>query len=769
MRNILYLISYSRLNVLFVAVMILLSIDINNSQGQSRIHKGQSISELFVVGNERIESSTIRSYLKIDIGDIYDPLRVDQSLKALFGTGLFSDVSIRRDESSLVVEVVENPIINRLVFEGNKRIEDEVLEKEVRLRPRVVFTRSRVRADTQRLIQIYQRGGRFAAKVEPKIVKLEQNRVDLVFEIEEGSVTGISRIGFIGNKTFDDSELREAIQTKETRWYRFLTGDDTYDSDRLTLDRELLRKFYLERGHADFRVVSAVAELSLDRTGFFITFTIEEGPQYQFGSIGIESNLRNIQIDSLQSGLIARKGNTYNSKEIDKTIESLLFAVGEQGYAFIEVIPEIIRRDKDREIDIVFKLDEGPKVYVERINIVGNSRTLDSVIRREMRLAEGDAFNAAKIRTSRRKITGLGFFDKIDVSKEQGTSGEKVILNLEVQERSTGELSFGFGVSSTESVVGDVSIRERNLGGKGQDLKLSASLSPRRQRFDLKFTEPYFLDRKLAAGFDIFNVQKDLQSRSSFDENTTGLRLRSKFDITEDLRQSVNYTIRQDEISGLGDSASPLLSRDVGDFLTSSAGVSLTYDTRNDPFRTKEGLLISGSQNLAGLGGDIKYLQTDLFYSYFHPFPGNFVGNMEIKGGYIIGLGQDVRVTDRYFLGGRNFLGFESGGIGPRDSATQDSLGGTAYYVATGQMSFPIGLPNELGVLGRAFSQLGVLTDSDLSGTGIQDATTPRLSAGLGMSWLSPFGPIEVDFTQALVKEDFDKDEVFRFGFGTRF
>jgi outer membrane protein insertion porin family len=758
-----------RVAALLIVAVVLLFAPPRLAGAQSGAGSNGPIAAIEVVGNQRIEAATVRSYMRIDVGEPYDPLRIDDSLKVLFATGLFADVSIRRRGDVLVVDVVENPIINRLAFEGNRRIEDKTLAQEVRLRPRVVYTRSRVQADLQRILQVYRRNGRFAVTVEPKVIQLEQNRVDLVFEISEGEVTGIRRIDFIGNKRFDDSKLRSAIATKETRWYRFFSSDDTYDPDRLTLDRELLRKFYLERGYADFRVVSAVAELTQDRSDFFVTFTVDEGEKYQFGKIDISSNLPNLDIEGLRASLASLTDTTYNAEEIEKSIENLTFAVGKRGYAFVDIRPRVERNRENRTIDIVYEIDEGPRVYVERINIVGNVRTLDKVIRREMLIVEGDAFNTAKIRRSRQQIRRLGFFDKIDITQEQGSAPDNAVLNVEVQERSTGELSFGVGISSAEAVVGDVSIRERNLLGRGQDLKVGASLSPSRQQVDIAFTEPYFLDRNVAAGFDVFNIQNDRQDRSSFDEVNTGLRLRSRFSITENLRQAVNYTIRQDEISGVGNSTSPLIRRDEGTYLTSSVGYELIYDTRDDTIRPNSGVLIRGGQNVAGFGGDIKYVRSDATWSYFYPFTDDLVGNFALKGGHIVGINQDVRVTDRYFIGGGSFRGFEAGGIGPRDPNTADAIGGTAYFVATSEMRFPLGLPNELGVVGRAFSEVGTLTDADVSGFAIQDEKSPRLTAGLGMSWLSPFGPIQVDFAQALVKEKFDKEELFRFSFGTRF
>lgn len=728
-----------------------------------------AIARIDVQGNQRIEALTIQSYMTIAAGDSFDPGRVDQSLKALFATGLFADVSIRRQGNTLVINVVENPIINRLAFEGNKRVTDEVLEQEVQLRPRIVYTRSRVQADVQRILQVYRRNGRFAASVEPKVVQLEQNRVDLIFEIAEGPVTGIRRIDIIGNRKFDDSKLRRAIATKESRWYRFYSSDDSYDPDRVTLDRELLRKFYLERGYADFRVLSAVAELTHDRSDFFLTFTVEEGELYKFGEIELASTLRDLDPESLRGSLTIVEGETYNAELIEDTIEKLNFVVGRMGYAFVDVRPRVKRQRDKRLINLVLEINEGPRVYIDRINITGNIRTLDKVIRREMKLVEGDAFNTAKLRRSRQQIRRLGFFDKVDVAQRQGDAPDKVIIDVDVQERSTGELSFGLGISTAETVVGDISIRERNLLGKAQDLRLTLGLSAVRQQLDLSFTEPYFLDRNLSAGIDLFSRKQDLQDRSSFDEQARGFSLRSRFPITENLKQGLRYTLRQDQIDNLDNDSSPLIRLDEGDYITSAVAYSLTYDTRDDIFLPSKGIIIGGSQEFAGLGGAVRFVRSTGRWSYFQPITRDVVGNLSLTGGHIIGLGQDVRVLNRFFLGGDNFRGFAGGGVGPRDSSTGDAIGGNAYYVVTGELRFPIGLPQDFGVLGRTFTQIGTLSGTDVSGVNLQDSKDPRVSAGVGVSWRSPFGPISVDLAQAIVKEEFDKEELFRFSFGTKF
>ena len=740
------------------------------------------VDEVLVQGNQRIEGDTVRSYIGVAVGDRVDSAAINDALKALYATGLFADVNIRREGNALAVGVVENPIINRLAFEGNRRIKDEALETEVQLRPRIVYTRSRVQSDVQRIVQVYRRSGRFAATVEPKVIQLPQNRVDLVFEISEGPLTEIQKITFIGNKVFQDGRLRSTISTKEARWYRFFTSADKYDPDRLNFDRELLRRHYLANGYADFRVVSAVAELSRNRADFFITITVEEGERYTFGDIDVSSDLRGVDAEFLRPLVTTGPGETYNADKVEDSIQNLTFELGRLGYAFVDVRPEIERDRESRQISVNYSVDEGPRVYVDRINIVGNVRTLDRVVRREMRLAEGDAFNAAKLRRSQQRIRGLGFFEKVEVRDEKGLLDDKALgaaednfaddrtsVTIEVEEQSTGELSFGLGYSSSDKIGGEIGIRERNLLGRGQDLNLTLSVSSRRQDIDLSFTEPYFLNRDIAAGFDLFNRQRD-QENASFDRNSTGFTLRAGYPFAERLRHAVRYTLRSDKIEDVSSSASRFIQDQKGTPLTSSIGQTVTYDLRDDRFFPTEGYLVRVSQDLAGLGGDVHYIRHILKYAYHKRLWGEWIGELSIDEGHIFGLGENVSLSDRFFLGGSSFRGFAAGGVGPRDTGTLDFLGGTVYYVGTAEASVPLGILQEFGVFGRLFTQVGSLADPDLdSKVNVFDVGKPRVSSGFGVSWRSPFGPIRLDFAWALRKEQFDREETFRFSFGTRF
>jgi len=727
------------------------------------------LREIRVEGNQRIEGDTVRSYMSISAGDLIDRDKIDRSLKALFGTSLFADVNIRQEADILVVRVVENPVINRIAFEGNRRFESKLIEPEIQLRPRVVYTRTRVQGDVQRILQMYRRNGRVAATVEPKIIQLPQNRVDLVFEINEGEKTGIRRINFVGNRRFDDKALRDLILTRETRWYRFLTTDDIYDPDRLTVDRERLRKFYLSKGHADFRVVSAIAELTPDRESFFLTFAIEEGDVYRFGKVELSNEIRNLHTPFVESLMRMKSGDIYNADEVENTIQDMTTEIAGLGLAFVDVTTEVKRDRENRKIDITYKVVEGPRIYVERIDITGNVRTLDKVIRREFRVVEGDAFNAARLRRSRQRIQSLGFFDKVDIKTEPGSAPDKTIVAVDVKERSTGELSIGIGVSTSDGVLSDVSIRERNFLGKGQDVKLGYALSTRRREATFAFLEPYFLDKNLTAGFDLMDRELDLQAQSSYDVHTKRARVRFGHAHTEYLSQLYIYTLQSDTIENVGSDASRFIKRVKGSTTTSEYGTRLTYDRRDDRINPTEGYMAMLGVDYAGVGGEVNYVRLSLDYSYYYPYSDDVTLVANAGSGFIQGLGEDVRISNRFLLGGNSLRGFRSGGVGPRDLQTRDTLGGNLIYTVSGESRFPIGLPKELGVQGRYFIDAGSLSKVDETGTGIGDTASMRVGTGFGLTWATPLGPLAIDYGRAVVKENFDRTENFRINFGTRF
>ncbi len=727
------------------------------------------ISDVVIEGTQRIDPDTVRTYLSLKKGDAFDSAKVNESLKLLYGTGLFADVAISRSGGALVVKVVENPIINRIAFEGNSELDEESLSAEVQLRPRIVFTRTKVQKDVKRILDLYRRNGLFAAVVEPKIIRLPQNRVDLVFEIQEGPESGIRSISFVGNRVFSDSDLRGIVLTRESKWWRFLSSVDKYDPDRLTFDRELLRRHYLENGYADFRVLSAVAELAPDREDFFVTFTIEEGERYKFGEVDVLSRIKDVDPATVKHLVDFKSGDWYSSRKVEETVRKLTEAAGDFGYAFVEVRPQIRRNRDVNTIDIVFEIQEGPRVFVERIDIRGNTRTLDDVIRREFRLVEGDAFNSAKLRRSQQRIRNLGYFSKVDVNKVRGSSPDRAVVEVDVKEQPTGELTLGAGFSTRDGVVGEVGIRERNLLGRGQDLKFSVRLSQRTQQIDVGFTEPYFLDRNLSAGIDLFNVRSSRESESSFNEDTTGGRLRLGYEINERWSQFLRYGVEYANILNVQEDASQIIQDQKGGKLASIAGQTLVYDTRNSKIAPTEGFINRLATDVAGLGGDVRYVKATVKSRYYYQFAKNWLGILGANAGHIRGLDQEVRIIDRFFLGNDQMRGFEVGGIGARDNITNDALGADTYAFGTVELNFPLGLPEELGFTGAAFVDFGTAFGADGPSNLIDDSTNIRVSAGVGIAWRSPLGPVRFDIAFPVLKEDFDKDQLINFSFGTRF
>lgn len=745
------------------------------SFGSFQVAANDVISSIVVEGNQRIEAETVRSYMVFKQGDVYDDEKVDQSLKTLFGTGLFADVTIRREGNRLIVAIAENPVINRVAFEGNSAVNDEALETEVQLKPRTIYTRAKVQGDVQRIVDVMRRSGRFSATVEPKVIQLPQNRVDLVFEIDEGPVTKIGGINFIGNQEFSDGRLREIIATAESAWWKFLSSSDNYDPDRLAFDRELLRRHYLSEGFADFQVVSAVADLSRDGEEFFITFTVEEGEQYTFGPSEVTTELDKLDVEKLNSLILTVEGDTYDAGLIDKTVDALTFEAGTKGYAFSEVRPRV-RRDKETLIAAVtYRITEGPRAYVERININGNLRTLDRVIRREMRMAEGDAFNRVLLERSEKSIRALGFFAAVEVTEEPGSAPDQTVINVTVQEQSTGELSLGFGFSSADSALADISLTERNFMGKGQLLRLRLALSGTSQQIDLRFTEPYFLGRDLVAGVDIFGVENDFQDESGFDERVTGFGFRFGFPLSENGRILTRYALRREEITNLTIAAQAFIQ--PRDEIKSSVGYTYYLDRRNDPIEPTGGWDLEIDQEFAGVGGSVRYVRNEIIARTYYEITEEFLASLRLKAGSIEGLGQDVNISDRFFIGGSDFRGFERSGVGPRDLVSDNALGAQAYAVASAEVTFPNFLPEALDITTSLFSDVGVVGTADQNNVflgaaplvNVEDDLSPRVTAGISIYWQSPFGPVRVDLSQAIQKEDYDKTESFRFSAGTRF
>lgn len=746
------------------------------------------IKNIEVVGNRRVEPETVRSYLQFNAGDPYNASKVDASIKALFATGLFADVAIDYKGTTIVVTVKENPVINQVAFEGNSEVDTATLIGEVQLKPRSVFTRAKAQADVQRILDVYRRQGLFAATVEPKIIQLEQDRVNLVFEINEGAATKVKGINFVGNHAFSDSQLRDVISTTQVGWFDFLKGTSVYDPDRMNLDRELIRQYYLKNGYPDASVTAANAEIDPDGTGFIITFAIEEGQPYTFGAINIESSLPGIDTSTLTGDLLTQAGQVYDASQIDKTSEKLTLDIADQGYAFARVRPRPIPDAATHTIAITYVVDEGPRIYIERINVIGNTRTKDFVIRREFRLAEGDAFNALMVDRAKKRLQALGLFKSVDIKRRPGSAPDRVILDVEVQEQSTGELSFGAGYSTSEGVIGDVSISERNLFGNGQYVRLKLAGSFQRAQVDFSFTEPRFLDRNLAAGFDLFFKQLDYTDQSGFQQQKVGGDVRLGFPLAEHLWMQTLYSIQRDRIFDVQNNASLAIQEAAADnsYWTSLVGTTISYDRRNNARNPNNGYYIEVANDFAGLGGDAQYWRVNAEGRYYYPITDKITFVGRAVGGVIQGWGgQDVRLLDSFFKGGETVRGFDISGFGPRDisSSNRDALGGQKYWAATAEIRFPLPfIPEDIGLSGAVFADAGSLwdatggADSALAGCTtssgkacLQDSNSIRSSVGGSIMWNSPVGPLRMDFAKVLTKESYDQTQFFRFGASSKF
>ena len=704
-----------------------------------------TIRSISVRGNQRLEADTVRSYIKLKAGDPYSRETLDQALKDLYATELFADVQIDAGSADIVIRVRENPVINRIVLEGNKRLKEDKIRPEIKLAPRQIFTRSKARADVARIIELYRRQGRFAATVEPKMVQLDQNRVDVVFEISEGAKSRVRRINIIGNEKFKDSELRAEMATKESGITKIFSSGTSYDPDRLAYDQQKMRQFYLTNGYADFRVVSAVAELTPDKKDFIITYVVEEGQRYKFGNVKIESDIRDLKPAQLDYIVRMKKGDWYNAKQIEDTVDTMTETAGLLGYAFADVSPEFVR-DKDKlEMNVTFKVADAPRVYVERIDINGNTVTRDKVIRREFRLGEGDAFNGFQVKRSRDRIRSLGYFqEKLEVDQKQGSAPDRVVLETNVEEKATGQIQVSAGFSSLERFIVDLSVEQNNFMGKGQTVRASVNYSTYSKSVNLGFTEPYLFDKNIALGGDIFRrdfnsfnfTNNNSRRNTTYSQVSTGFQIRAGVPMTEFTQFAVRYGLTYDEVSLDRDQfffngqCDPLLAGrylcdSIGNRLTSSIGYSFVFDNLNNRLRPSAGQRVVFSQDFAGLGGSVRYLRQTLTAAKYFGLGSGFIFSIAGDGGYIHPLqkgrnGADaVRLVDRFNLGEPNMRGFGIRGIGPRvirryyDTSTtdpndfildrntrqDDALGGRAYYHARAELEIPLGSgARELGL-----------------------------------------------------------------------
>lgn len=726
------------------------------------------VQKISIDGLQRVEKETVLAYLGLKPSETISQEQMDSAFKNLYATGLFADIKMTTAKNGILkLTVEENPLIGERAFDGNKKLDDKILETEVQSAPNSIYSRAKAQQDVRRILEVYKRAGRYAVEVEPKIIERPENRVDLIFEIDEGPEAKIDKINFFGNKHYSSPDLQEVLMSKESRWYRIFSSAENYDAEKMNYDKELLRRFYHQRGYADFRVISAVAELAPNKKSFILNFTLDEGPRYRIGKIKIDSAINEVPSNIILKQVQFKSGSWYNADLVEKSVSGIVEELGKKGFVFVEVTPTLNRNAASNTIDITFNIAEGERIFINRINISGNTNTLDEVIRREFRLDEGDAFNVAKIQDSRRNIENLNYFSKVDIQSAPIDSS-KADINVDVEEKSTGYFNIGIGYSTVNGALIQGGITENNFQGKGQQLSVDGSVSERSKDYSMSFTEPYFLDRRLSAGADVFYSDEDYQDESSYDSSSVGGRIRLGWNYTDDLYQVVRYTLRQDEIKDVKEYASIYIKEEEGKSTGSVVGQTLIYDKRDSAIRTKDGYYLSFGNDIAGAGGDEKYFKFDVKAYKFFTVSDYWTFKFYANGGYITGYGgEDVRLSQRYYLGGNTLRGFEFGGIGARDKETDDALGGNWVVYGGAEMSFPIGL-DEVGIRGRTFFDIGMMGKPDKIDTALVDySSKPRASIGFGFEWFSPMGKIDIDFGFPVMKEDYDETEVFRLNFGT--
>jgi outer membrane protein insertion porin family len=763
----------------------------------------QTASSIIVEGNRRVEADTIRGYFRGGPGERLDAARIDAGLKALYATDLFQDVRVRQSGGRLVVTVVENPIINRVAFEGNSKIKDEQLSLEVQSKPRGTFSRPVVQADVQRIAEIYRRSGRFDIRIVPKVIELPNNRVDLVYEISEGPKTGVKSINFVGNRAYSSYRLKDVIKTSASNWLSFLQTSDVYDPDRIEADRDLLRRFYLKHGYADVRIVSALAEYDPQRKGFIVTFTIDEGGRYRIGSVDVQSNVSAVDGSALRSSVGINPGDVFNAEAVEKAVERLTVEVSKRGYAFANVRPRGERDFEALRINLTYLVEQGPRAYIERINIRGNDRTRDYVIRREFDISEGDAYNRALIDRAERRLNNLGYFKSVRIGNEPGSAPDRVVLNVDLEEQPTGDFSLSGGYSTIDGFISEVSVGERNLMGRGVYAKVGVKYGQRAKGVDLSYAEPYLFGYRMTGAIDLFGRTSDASDFVSYDTQSIGTNLRLGFGLTEELSLQLRYSIYQQKVTLAGtlnncidspikpvvagnpcyaDGEAPLPVRIElagGPVLTSLVGYSLNYNTLDNNKNPTSGLNVGFNQDVAGLGGEVNFIRSSVDMRNYHEVFSDVVGVFRLQAGAVNSWGgKDLRMLDHFQLGPALVRGFSPRGLGPRDAVTDGALGGAYFWGASVELQTPLFfMPKEIGVKASIFADAGNLWNYDgprsFPATGeiltVQDDKTVRASVGAGLIWDSPFGPLRIDYAYAINKASYDKVQQLSFGSGARF
>ena len=744
----------------------------------------QTISQIKIEGNERVEISTIKSYLALKEGDTYSSEKIDNSIKNLFATELFYSVNIDLNGSILVIKIVENPKINKVIFEGNKKIKDEDLMKEISLIPRTLYTKSKLQTDINRILDLYIQQGLYSVKIDPKLVNLQQNRIDLIFEIKEGSKATVKKIIFEGNKKFSDGKLLSVIHSAESQWYSFFTNNDQYSQYKTDYDKELLSRFYKSKGYAAFQVLSVVADLNDNKDKFFLTFTIEEGDKYNYGEINVECAFKKIDLDTIKKILRTQKGKVYNQEEIVKTLEKVTEYINGQGYPFVNIEPIQVLNEDTKTVDLTYQIEQGRKSYLGQINIHGNVRTSDKVIRREFKIFEGDPYNPNKISASEKNLNELDFFEKVEIKQVQGKEADKFDLDVNVEEKSTAGINFAGGYNTVNGPMGAIILSDKNLFGKGNYLSFGVTKSKRKIDFNISYTDPYFIDLPLAAGFDLGKdtTKSDNSQNRPFNSKSKFFALRGGYEVKEDISHNIRYSISKSSVYNVSSSASDFIKDQEGNYTTSAISNKLTYDTRDSLLDPTSGLISSIEQQFAGIGGNTKYLKHELATGYYVPIYGEEV-ILELSGfaGHIKGLGKtkNVKINNEFFLGGDNLRGFNYAGIGPRAKVLTngtysdtnykgDSLGGDYYYLGQVEVKVPINIQKELGLFGTVFVDAGEVFKPSIAnlvpGQYFNERGI-RAAYGVGFGFKTPMGPIKISYAIPFKKKRFDQIDRFEVSF----
>lgn len=734
------------------------------------------ISKISVKGNHRVESNTIKTYLGLKKGDQYLSSMNNESIRKLYQTQLFNDVSLNFNNGELIIKVSETPLVSKVVFSGNSKIKTSILKSEVFIHQGSSLNESTLKSDVEKIKQLYRRSGRYAVQVKANVETLKNNRATVTFNVTEGPKTSVKNINFVGNHAYKDSELKSVILTKESAWFRFLDSSDTYDPQKVEYDKHFIKTFYTSVGYADARVISAITELSKTKEYFTVTYTIDEGEVFNFADIDIESKIEGVDASDFNRFISIKPGQRYSSSKIEEVIELINNQLSDVGYSGAVTYQSEDKNNIDKTVGIKFIIEKGSKTFIDKINIRGNQKTRDHVIRRQFPISEGDLFNRSLINRGEMNVRNLDYFEKVNISYAPSKkSNNKVDVNVDVEDKSTSSIQFEVGYNSVDGPVGRINFVERNILGSGRYLTAGIDKYKKKTSYHIGVTDPYFMDKDLLVGSSFFSHNSDGSGDNHFKMESVGGSVFAGYDLTSDLRHDINYSFKQDKLTGAsGPGKSLFIQEQFGKYNISTIANTLTYDRTDSSIIPKNGYVTSATQSMAGVGGNVKYFKNEADLKIFKSFSDNkYTLKFSFAGGTIQGFGgQKVRINDRFNLGDFSMRGFESSGIGPRVKSTGESLGGQKFYTATAELLFPVGLPKEFNVTGALFVDVGALWDYDIktnniSRKDVHNTTSPRVSVGAGVLWLTRFAPIRIDYGIPIKKEKYDKKQHWHFRFST--